>query len=127
MKTRLLAALAATLSLASCATGPSTPQEAYLNRYAAAETVAMNCGAYGGYSSVVQMKADADSNLGQARALGATDKDVQKARNNINGRFFAMAALTNPPQACAAMLNNLAWAGTSKPVITPKKKVKPTT
>ena len=122
MNFRLIVALAATATLASCATGPATPQEAYLNRYAAAETVAMNCAAYGGYSSVVQMKADADANLAKARAIGVTEMDIKKARNRVNGNFIMAASLTNPMQACNAMINNLAWAGTSQPVITPKSK-----
>lgn len=122
MKTRMLAALAATLLLASCTTQAKDPKTAYLNRYAFAETVAMNCPAYGGYGSVAQMRDDAQKNLASARALGATDKEVSKARNNANGTYVAVAVLANPFQACNAMLSDVAWAGTSKPIIPPKKK-----
>jgi hypothetical protein len=126
MKMKLIAAITAAASLASCVSGPATPKDAYLNRYVGAETVATQCPAYGGYGSVTQMRIDAEKNLAEARALGATDKDVAKARNRVNGTFAMAAALTSPMQACNTMLNSVAWAGTSKPVIVPPKK-KPTT
>lgn len=124
MWTRRFAAFAATALLASCASAPKTPMEAYLNRYAAAETVALNCPAYGGYGNVSAMRADAQANLAHARALGATEMDIKKARNRVNGNFFAAAALTNQWQACSALLNSIAWVGTSTPVIQPQKPAK---
>lgn len=117
----LFVAVAAALSLAGCTTAPAaTPMEAYLNRYAGAEAVAMNCPAYGGYGSVAQMRADAQANLVKAKALGATDADVAKAREKINGNLMGATVLVGPVQACNAFTNGLAWAGTETPKIPPK-------
>ena len=35
------------------------------------------------------MRADAEKNLAQAKALGATDTDIKKARDRVNGNFEA--------------------------------------
>lgn len=112
-------------SLTACATAaPSSPMEAYLNRYAGAEAAAMNCPAYGGYGSVATMRADAEQNLAKARALGATDADVKTAREHINGRLMSAIFLVGVPDACSSFVNNLAWAGTSAPAIAAKPKPK---
>jgi hypothetical protein len=117
-------ALAALLSLAGCATTPATPMEAHLNRYAGAEAVAMNCPAYGGYGSVAQMRGDAQTNLAKAKALGATEADVKKARERVNGNFMGAVFLVGDMQACSSFVNNLAWAGAETPTIQPKPKPK---
>jgi hypothetical protein len=106
--------------VAGCQTS-YTATEKYLNRYAGAEAVAVNCPAYGGYGSVATMRADADKNLAQARALGATDADIQKARQRVNGNLTAAIFMVGPPQACSSFVNQLAWAGTSKAVSDPKR------
>jgi hypothetical protein len=124
MKLKILVALAALSALSSCATTPASPMEAYLNRYAGAETVAMNCPAYGGYGAVATMRADADKNLAQAQALGATDADVKKARDRVNGNFVGASLLVGDMQACSSFLSNLAWAGSTPvapTVVKPKK------
>lgn len=114
-------ALAATLLLAGCATTETyTPMEKYLNRYAGAEAVAMNCPAYGGYGSVSQMRADAHTNLAKAKAMGATEADVAKAQQRVSGKLSSAIFLVGPIQACSAFVNGLAWAGTSTPPPTPK-------
>lgn len=110
------AVVVAALPLAGCMSA-STPTEAYLNRYAAAETVMVQCPAYGGYASASMMANNARTNLAQAKALGATDKDLADARGRVDGAFVTAAALTNIPSACGSLINSLAMAGTTKPVI----------
>ena len=109
--------LAAGLLTAACSTTPTTPLDAYLNRYAGAESVLTYCPAYGGYSSVAMMTDDAQKNLAQAKALGATDKDIAQARSRVSGVFVVAGALTSPVQACSAMINNLARVRTSVPTV----------
>ncbi|MDX0834006.1 hypothetical protein GOD82_29765 [Sinorhizobium medicae] len=120
----LIVAGAAALSLAGCATTPATPMEAHLNRYAGAEAVAMNCPAYGGYGSVAQMRADAQKNLARAKALGATEADVAKARQRVNSNLMGATVLVGPIQACSAFVNSLAWAGSEPAVVRPVAKKK---
>lgn len=103
--------------LTSCATTPATPMEAYLNRYGGAEAVAMNCPAYGGYGSVSSMRNDAETNLAKAKALGATDADIAKARERARGNLMGATFLVGPMEACSSFINNLAWAGTSSPEV----------
>jgi len=98
----------------------ASPMEAYLNRHAAAEAIARNCPAYGGYGAVTAMRSDADANLARARALGATDTDVQKARERMNSNLMSAVMLVGPIEACNAFVNQLAWAGTSTAQV-PKK------
>ncbi|KQS74399.1 hypothetical protein ASG25_00325 [Rhizobium sp. Leaf384] len=117
---KLYIALAAVAPLAGCATTPATPMEARLNRYAGAQVVAMNCAAAGGYSSVATMRADADKNLAEARRLGATDADVAKATQRVNGNFAGAVFMVGDYQACNSFMSTLAWAGTSTPVVKPK-------
>jgi hypothetical protein len=119
---KIIIATIPTILLASCATTPTTPLEAYLNRYAGAESVITYCPAYGGYSSVTAMTNDARQNLAQAQALGATQKDIAQARARVGGTFVAIAALTSPLDACSSMINNLAMAGTTAPAIASKPK-----
>lgn len=99
----------------------ATPMEAYLNRHAAAEAIARNCPAYGGYGAVSAMRSDAESNLAKARALGATETDVQMARERMNGTLMSAVMLVGPLEACNSFVNQLAWAGTSTAVIGTKK------
>jgi hypothetical protein len=108
-------------ALAGCATAPATPMDAYLNRYAMSESALTHCPAWGGYSSVAAMNSDAQKNLAQAKALGATEKDMQKARARIGATFTTVYALTNQGQACSALINSLAQAGTTVPKVTPAK------
>jgi hypothetical protein len=110
------------LTVASCQTmqPAASPMEAYLNRHAAAEAIARNCPAYGGYGAVTAMRSDADANLARARALGATDTDVQKARERMNSNLMSAVMLLGPVEACNAFVNQLAWAGTSTAQV-PKK------
>ena len=98
----------------------ASPMEAYLNRHAAAEAIARNCPAYGGYGAVTAMRSDADQNLARARALGATELDVQEARERMNSNLMSALMLVGPIEACNAFVNQLAWAGTSTAQI-PKK------
>jgi hypothetical protein len=119
---KILAALAAML-LAGCTTTPAaTPMEAHLNRYAAAQAVAMNCPAYGGYSSVAAMRSDADKNLAKARSLGARDADIKKAQERMNAQLSGAIFMVGPIQACSSFVNGLAWAGSAPAKITPKPK-----
>ena len=122
MMTRLHAIAAVALAVTGCQTikPAETPMEAYLNRHAAAEAIARNCPAYGGYGAVTAMRADAEQNLSRARALGATDADIQKARERMNGNLMSAVILVGPIEACNAFVNQLAWAGTSTAVV-PKK------
>ena len=106
------------ISLTGCVSAPKSPKDAYLNRYASAQVLAAQCPAYGGYSSVVAMRDDAEKNLAQAKALGATDADLQRARGNANGAYATASVLVGPFQACGSMMNSLAMAGTSVPQIT---------
>lgn len=121
---KMTGAVLAMAALAGCATTPATPMEARLNRYAGAQVVAMNCGAAGGYASIATMRADAEKNLAEARALGATDADIAKATQRVNGNFMGAVVLVGDYQACNSFINNLAWAGTSTPVIKPKPQPK---
>ncbi len=82
----------------------------------------MNCPAYGGYGSVTAMRSDAEKNLARAKALGATEADVKKARERVNGNLMSAIFLIGPVEACNGFVNRLAWVGTSTPVIAPKKK-----
>ncbi len=118
----LIIAGAVAVSLAGCATTPATPMEAHLNRYAGAEAVAMNCPAYGGYGSVAAMRADAQKNLARAKALGATEADVTKARQRVSGNLMGATVLVGPIQACSAFVNNLAWVGSEPAVVGPATK-----
>jgi len=119
MKLSMLAALGGVF-LVGCATTNYTPMERYLNRYAGAEVAAVQCPAYGGYGSAVAMRSDAEKNLAQARKLGATEVDIQKARSRVNGNFTGAVILVGPMQACSSFINSLAWAGTSTPApVTP--------
>lgn len=120
----LIVAGAAALSLAGCATTPATPMEAHLNRYAGAEAVAMNCPAYGGYGSVAQMRTDAQKNLARAKALGATEADVAKARQRVSSNLMGATVLVGPLEACNAFVNRLAWVGSEPAVIKPVAKKK---
>jgi hypothetical protein len=104
---------AAVILLGGCATTNYTPMERYLNRYAGAQTIAAQCPAVGGYGSVAVMRDDAQKNLAQARALGATDADVQKAQQRVDGNMMGATFLVGPGQACSAMINGLAMAGTA--------------
>jgi hypothetical protein len=122
-----ITALVAILSLAGCATTPASPMEAHLNRYAGAEAVAQNCPAYGGYGSVAAMRSDAEKNLARARVLGATEADVKKARERVNGNFMGAVFLVGDMQACNSFVNQLAWAGSSPAIVPSKSKLKPKT
>jgi hypothetical protein len=122
MKVRGVAILAVSFVSTGCVSTPQTPMEVYLNRYAGAQAAAMNCPAYGGYSSIAAMKSDAETNLARARALGATDKDLQKARQNATGALSGAIILVGPLEACNSFIGGLAWAGTSTPEIKKKPK-----
>lgn len=76
----------------------------------------MQCPAYGGYGSVATMRGDAEKNLAQAKALGATEADVQKARQRVNGQVTGAAILVGPVQACSSLISSLAWHGSAPPV-----------
>lgn len=58
------------------------------------------------------MRADAQANLAQARKLGATEADIQKARQRMSSTYVSASILVGPVQACHTMVNNLAWVGT---------------
>jgi uncharacterized protein YceK len=122
MRRVLLVAAVSALASGCVTAPPATPMEAYLNRYAGAEAVAMNCPAYGGYGSVAQMRSDAEKNLARAKSLGATAADVKKARDRINGQLMSAIFLIGPVEACNGFVNRLAWVGDSAPVIPPRKK-----
>jgi hypothetical protein len=119
-----LTIVVAALALAGCATTSYSPMERHLNRYAGAEVAAMQCPAYGGYGSVAAMRSDAEKNLAQARALGATETDVQKARQRLNGNLMTATVLVGPVQACSALINNLAWHGSTPAKNDPAQKPK---
>ncbi|MGV8855211.1 MAG: hypothetical protein ACOH2L_11230 [Devosia sp.] len=110
------------LTVSGCATtqGPSTPQEAYLNRAAGAEVAATNCASAGGYSSVAQMRADQQSNLSKAKKLGATDAEYDQARRKVQGQWTTAYIFTNAYQACNSLINSVAWAGTAAPILPAK-------
>jgi hypothetical protein len=118
---KLLVVLAA-MPLAACQTMSFTATEKHLNRFAGAEVVAAHCPAYGGYGSVAAMRADAQTNLARAKALGATEADVQMARQRLGGQFSSMVILVGPVEACNALINNLAWVGSTPAVSDPKPK-----
>jgi|GEM_PF-1941102 len=124
MKLSMTAALGSVF-LAGCATTSYTPMERYLNRYAGAEVAAAQCPAYGGYGSVATMRVDAEKNLAEARKLGATEADIQKARSRLNGNFGGAVILMGPMQACHSVINSLAWVGTRTPA--PVAPAKPNT
>lgn len=115
MLRRLYVIVAIGLAVTGCQTmqPAASPREAYLNRHAAAEAIARNCPAYGGYGAVTAMRADAETNLARARSLGATELDVQKARERINSNLMSAIVLVGPLDACNAFVNQLAWAGAS--------------
>ncbi len=121
MKTKILM-LAAVIPLAACQTTPFTAKEKHLNRYAGAEVAATQCPAYGGYGSVAAMRTDAEKNLASAKALGATETDVQQARQRLNGNFTGMVLMVGPVQACSSIINQLAWVGSAPAVSDPKPK-----
>lgn len=121
MKIRTLT-LAAVIPLAACQTTSFTAKEKHLNRYAGAEVAATQCPAYGGYGSVAAMRVDAQKNLASAKALGATEADVQQARQRLNSNFSGMVVLAGPLQACNAIINQLAWVGSTPAVSDPKPK-----
>jgi len=111
--------LISSVLLAGCTTtkAPSTPKEAYLNRAAGAEVAAANCASAGGYSSVAQMRADQQTNLAEARKLGATDAEYQQARTKIQGQWNTTYIFMNAYVACNSLINSVAWAGTAAPVL----------
>lgn len=121
MKKAILA-IAGTALLASCQTASFTAKEKHLNRYAGAEVAAIQCPAYGGYGSVATMREDAQKNLASAKALGATEADIQAARQRLNGNFNGMVILVGPIQACNSIINQLAWVGSTPAVSDPKPK-----
>lgn len=123
MKLILMLAIAGTL-MAGCQTTNYSPMERHLNRYAGAEVAASRCPAYGGYGSVAAMRADAEKNLAQARKLGATDADIQKARERLNGNMAGATLLVGDVQACNSLINNLAWAGSEPATEAPGQPVK---
>ncbi len=121
MKLTMHAALSGVF-FAGCAMTNYTPMERYLNRYAGAEVATAQCPAYGGYGSVATMRTDAEKNLAEARKLGATETDVQKACSRVNGNFTGADVLVGPMQECHSFINSLAWVGTSTPApATPNK------
>lgn len=115
----ILAITVVAVAVSGCASTklPSTPKEAYLNRAAGAEVAAANCASSGGYSSVAQMRADQQTNLAEARKLGATDVEYNQARTKIQGQWNTTFLFTNAYQACNGLINSVAWAGTGTPVI----------
>lgn len=117
---KLLGVLCAVVLLTACQTTSYTATEKHLNRYAGAEVVAAQCPAYGGYGSVAAMRNDAQKNLAQARAKGATEADVKKARERLMSQFSGMVFLVGPVQACSSMINSLAWVGSEPAVSDPK-------
>jgi CHASE3 domain sensor protein len=77
---------------------------------AAAELAVQVCPAQlGGYQSAVQARQDANRNIATARQLGATDPDLQKARQDTRQAFDAQAIWTNPLVACNQLVGQLAW------------------
>ena len=113
MKTTIGVALV-TILLAGCAsTKTFTPMERHANRAAGAEIAAMNCPNAGGYTSVAQMREDAAANAAQARAMGATEADLQAAKQRTQNEFNTGVFLVGAPSTCATLVNNLAWAGTT--------------
>lgn len=114
----VLAAFAA-MSLGGCSTTNNfTPMERYLNRSAAAQVAATNCMS-GGYGDVAKMRADADANLAQARAAGATEADIEAARKRMNERYATGVFLVGPAPTCNSLVNELAWVGTTPVASTP--------
>lgn len=111
MKSRnfFVLALPATLLMA-CAAPPASPEEGYARRAAAAELVARRCAGYaGGYDAVRELKKDATKNIATARALGADDAMIDKARTDVEGVFGIAEAFSNRQQACNQMIGELAW------------------
>jgi hypothetical protein len=113
MNLRPFAMLLAVLSIGGCATtgGTSayTPMERYLNRAAAAETAVSQCS--GSYGDVVQMRNDAESNLAQARALGATDADIESARRRVAEKYAVGGLMVGQSAFCSSLVKELAWVG----------------
>lgn len=68
------------------------------------------------------MRVDAQMNLASEKALGATDSDIQQARQRLNGTFSGMVVLAGRLEACNAIINQLAWVVSTPAVSDPKSK-----
>lgn len=100
--------------LSACEVPPEqTPMQQHLNRVAGAEIVTRDCPAYGGYGSVAAMRADAAKNAEQARKLGATDADLESARQLVAQQYGGAVILVGPVRACHELINRLAWVGSN--------------
>lgn len=96
--------------LAACATPPSSPEEGYARRAAAAELVVKRCAGYvGGYGAIRELKKDANKNIATARELGADNTIIDKARLDVDGAFGMAEAFVGRAEACNQMVGELAW------------------
>ncbi|MTI16832.1 hypothetical protein E1162_06235 [Rhodobacteraceae bacterium RKSG542] len=102
-------------AVAGCAAAPKSPMEVRLNRAAGARIAAEQCPAYGGYASAQKMLSDASKNAAEAKRLGATKEDYEKAKKNVNGAFMTTVFMVGQPAACNSIINQLAIGGTKSP------------
>ena len=106
-----IAVIIALCSVAACTAPPSSPEESAARKAAASELVAKRCAAYaGGYDSVTQLRKDANKSMATARALGASDELIKKAKVDTNNAFGMAEAFTSRQEACNQMIGELAWA-----------------
>lgn len=89
---------------------PANEMERKARMAASAEIVARQCAGFaGGYSDAVQLRGDANRYIVDARALGATDQDIQRQRDVVQTTFQNAVAWVSRQDACNQLVSELAW------------------
>ena len=97
--------------IGGCVAPPTSEKQLQARQAAAAEYVARNCAAYlGGFSDVRELRQAANQRIATARGLGATDAEIQTARQEVETSMVTMAAFTSQQEACNFLIGELAWS-----------------
>lgn len=109
---KVLPILAFIVTVSACAVAPpASEMEAQARQAAGAEYAALNCGAaVGGFSAARDLRDEANQRIVSARALGATDAVLNKARQDVRTSVATAAAFTTQQEACNQLVSGLAWA-----------------
>lgn len=98
-------------ALSACVAPPSSEMERQARQAAAAEYAALNCAsAVGGFSAARELRKEANQRVVGARALGATDAVILKARQDVAQSVSTAAAFTTQREACNSLISQLAWS-----------------
>lgn len=96
--------------VSGCVQPPQNEQERAARLAVSSQFAAQRCMAQiGGYQAARELRANADKQMATARALGATDEVIAKARQDVETVFSTAAAFTSNNEACNTLVGQLAW------------------